>query len=576
MMVPEALPLAVLLSSLITFGNLGESSELTAIKAAGISLIKAFRGVMIFTFFIALVSFYFQDTIGPNAKKHFNQLLNSMKQKNPELEIPEGVFYDGIPDTNLYVEKRDLKTGHLYNIMIYRMTDSYEDQAIILADSGLLQSTAEKKHLVLNLWNGEWFENMRSQEFGSSASVPYRRESFVHKKLVIDFSDEFNRIDMSRISDDARTKSIAKIRHDKDSLVQVFDSVGNAYYQDARQVLYPVLQLKKSDLVKAKTLASTKNFDLDTLYNKMTPEERRQTIERALINSQQTVSDLDFKSMITSDGDKMIRMHDIAEINKYLLSLTCLIFFFIGAPLGAIIRKGGLGVPIIISVFVFIFYYILNNTGYRMSRQGDWAVWFGRGLSPAILIPTAIFITYKANKDSAVFNIDMYRNLAMRILGLRIKRSISSKEVIINAPKYAVDATMLKEMNADIVAYVQKSNLKSPPNFIRTFFKYQPDHEIEQLSNNLETIIDDLSNTRNKLILSELNKYPVLITKAHTRPFEYKWLNIAAAIILPVGLFLYFRMWGFRLRLYRDLKIIKQTNDNIIEESEKIIAKQKQ
>ena len=576
MMVPEALPLAVLLSSLITFGNLGESSELTAIKAAGISLIKAFRGVIIFTFFIALVSFYFQDTIGPNAKKHFNQLLNSMKQKNPELEIPEGVFYDGIPDTNLYVEKRDLKTGRLYNIMIYRMTDSYEDQAIILADSGLLQSTAEKKHLVLNLWNGEWFENMRSQEFGSSASVPYRRESFVHKKLVIDFSDEFNRIDMSRISDDARTKSIAKIRHDKDSLVQVFDSVGNAYYQDARQVLYPVLQLKKSDLVKAKTLASTKNFDLDTLYNKMTPEERRQTIERALINSQQTVSDLDFKSMITSDGDKMIRMHDIAEINKYLLSLTCLIFFFIGAPLGAIIRKGGLGVPIIISVFVFIIYYILNNTGYRMSRQGDWAVWFGRGLSPAILIPTAIFITYKANKDSAVFNIDMYRNLAMRILGLRIKRSISSKEVIINAPKYAVDATMLKEMNADIVAYVQKSNLKSPPNFIRTFFKYQPDHEIEQLSNNLEMIIDDLSNTRNKLILSELNKYPVLITKAHTRPFEYKWLNIAAAIILPVGLFLYFRMWGFRLRLYRDLKIIKQTNDNIIEESEKIIAKQKQ
>ena len=576
MMVPEALPLAVLLSSLITFGNLGESSELTAIKAAGISLIKAFRGVIIFTFFIALVSFFFQDTIGPNAKKHFNQLLNSMKQKNPELEIPEGVFYDGIPDTNLYVEKRDLKTGRLYNIMIYRMTDSYEDQAIILADSGLLQSTAEKKHLVLNLWNGEWFENMRSQEFGSSASVPYRRESFVHKKLVIDFSDEFNRIDMSRISDDARTKSIAKIRHDKDSLVQVFDSVGNAYYQDARQVLYPVLQLKKSDLVKAKTLASTKNFDLDTLYNKMTPEERRQTIERALINSQQTVSDLDFKSMITSDGDKMIRMHDIAEINKYLLSLTCLIFFFIGAPLGAIIRKGGLGVPIIISVFVFIIYYILNNTGYRMSRQGDWAVWFGRGLSPAILIPTAIFITYKANKDSAVFNIDMYRNLAMRILGLRIKRSISSKEVIINAPKYAVDATMLKEMNADIVAYVQKSNLKSPPNFIRTFFKYQPDHEIEQLSNNLETIIDDLSNTRNKLILSELNKYPVLITKAHTRPFEYKWLNITAAIILPVGLFLYFRMWGFRLRLYRDLKIIKQTNDNIIEESEKIIAKQKQ
>lgn len=574
MMVPEALPLAVLLSSLITFGNLGESSELTAIKAAGISLIKSFRGVIAFTLFIALISFYFQNSIGPDAKKHFDQLLISMKQKSPELEIPEGIFYNGIPDTNLYVEKRDLKTGHLYNIMIYRMTDSYEDQAIILADSGMLQSTAEKKHLILNLWNGEWFENMRSQELSSSASVPYRRESFVHKKLIIDFNEDFNLTSMAGIADDARTKSIAKIHHDKDSLIHVYDSVGNVYYRDAQQSIYPILKLKKKDMNKAIMLASTKNYNLDSIYTKLRPEERSQIIERTLMNTQQTFSDLDFKSMITSDGDKLIRMHDIAEINKYLLALTCLIFFFIGAPLGAIIRKGGLGVPIIISVLVFIIYYILNNTGYRMTRQGDWAIWFGRGLSPAILIPTAIFITYKANNDSAVFNIDLYRNFFIRILGLRMKRNISSKEVIISAPRYIDDADMLRKMNNEIEAYVERSNLKSPPNFIKTFFKYQPDHDIEQLSKKLETVIEDLSNTRNRIILSELNQYPILITKAHTRPFEYKYLNIASAIIIPVGLFLYCRMWGFRLRLYRDLKTIKQTNENIIAETEKIATKQ--
>ncbi len=574
MMVPEALPLAVLLSSLITFGNLGESSELTAIKAAGISLIKSFRGVIAFTLFIALISFYFQNSIGPDAKKHFDQLLISMKQKSPELEIPEGIFYNGIPDTNLYVEKRDLKTGHLYNIMIYRMTDSYEDQAIILADSGMLQSTAEKKHLILNLWNGEWFENMRSQELSSSASVPYRRESFVHKKLIIDFNEDFNLTSMAGIADDARTKSIAKIHHDKDSLIHVYDSVGNVYYRDAQQSIYPILKLKKKDMNKAIMLASTKNYNLDSIYTKLRPEERSQIIERTLMNTQQTISDLDFKSMITSDGDKLIRMHDIAEINKYLLALTCLIFFFIGAPLGAIIRKGGLGVPIIISVLVFIIYYILNNTGYRMTRQGDWAIWFGRGLSPAILIPTAIFITYKANNDSAVFNIDLYRNFFIRILGLRMKRNISSKEVIISAPRYIDDADMLRKMNNEIEAYVERSNLKSPPNFIKTFFKYQPDHDIEQLSKKLETIIEDLSNTRNRIILSELNQYPILITKAHTRPFEYKYLNIISAIIIPVGLFLYCRMWGFRLRLYRDLKTIKQTNENIIAETEKIATKQ--
>lgn len=574
MMVPEALPLAVLLSSLITFGNLGESSELTAIKAAGISLIKSFRGVIAFTLFIALISFYFQNSIGPDAKKHFDQLLISMKQKSPELEIPEGIFYNGIPDTNLYVEKRDLKTGHLYNIMIYRMTDSYEDQAIILADSGMLQSTAEKKHLILNLWNGEWFENMRSQELSSSASVPYRRESFVHKKLIIDFNEDFNLTSMAGIADDARTKSIAKIHHDKDSLIHVYDSVGNVYYRDAQQSIYPILKLKKKDMNKAIMLASTKNYNLDSIYTKLRPEERSQIIERTLMNTQQTISDLDFKSMITSDGDKLIRMHDIAEINKYLLALTCLIFFFIGAPLGAIIRKGGLGVPIIISVLVFIIYYILNNTGYRMARQGDWAIWFGRGLSPAILIPTAIFITYKANNDSAVFNIDLYRNFFIRILGLRMKRNISSKEVIISTPRYIDDADMLRKMNNEIEAYVERSNLKSPPNFIKTFFKYQPDHDIEQLSKKLETVIEDLSNTRNRIILSELNQYPILITKAHTRPFEYKYLNIASAIIIPVGLFLYCRMWGFRLRLYHDLKTIKQTNENIIAETEKIATKQ--
>ena len=574
MMVPEALPLAVLLSSLITFGNLGESSELTAIKAAGISLIKSFRGVIAFTLFIALISFYFQNSIGPDAKKHFDQLLISMKQKSPELEIPEGIFYNGIPDTNLYVEKRDLKTGHLYNIMIYRMTDSYEDQAIILADSGMLQSTAEKKHLILNLWNGEWFENMRSQELSSSASVPYRRESFVHKKLIIDFNEDFNLTSMAGIADDARTKSIAKIHHDKDSLIHVYDSVGNVYYRDAQQLIYPILKLKKKDMNKAIMLASTKNYNLDSIYTKLRPEERSQIIERTLMNTQQTISDLDFKSMITSDGDKLIRMHDIAEINKYLLALTCLIFFFIGAPLGAIIRKGGLGVPIIISVLVFIIYYILNNTGYRMARQGDWAIWFGRGLSPAILIPTAIFITYKANNDSAVFNIDLYRNFFIRILGLRMKRNISSKEVIISTPRYIDDADMLRKMNNEIEAYVERSNLKSPPNFIKTFFKYQPDHDIEQLSKKLETVIEDLSNTRNRIILSELNQYPILITKAHTRPFEYKYLNIASAIIIPVGLFLYCRMWGFRLRLYRDLKTIKQTNESIIAETEKIATKQ--
>lgn len=566
MMVPQALPLAILLSSLITYGNLGESSELTAIKASGISLIQSFRGLIIATVLIALGSFYFQNNIGPDSQKHIAQLLISMKQKSPELEIPEGIFYDGIPQTNLYVEKKDLNTGHLYNIMVYRMTDSYEDQAIILADSGMLQSTAEKKHLILNLWNGEWFENMRSQELGSSASVPYRRETFTHKKIIMDFDADFNLTDMAGISNKAQTKGIGKILKDKDSLVHVYDSIGKAYYKDAQALYYPIQRLKPKEYAAVKKRVADKDFNIDSIYNKLKPDERRMIVDRALSDVQQEISDLDFKNMITKDGDNLIRQHEIEIINKYLLALTCIIFFFIGAPLGAIIRKGGLGVPIIISVLVFIIYYILQNTGYRMARAGDWAIWFGESLSPAVLIPTAIFITYKSNNDSAVFNIDMYRNMFMRILGLRIRRHISSKEVIIHTPDYAKDADILSNMSESLVEYARKTNLKSPPNIIRTFFVFQPDHEIENISKQLEEVIEDLANTRNKAIMSELNRYPILVTKAHTRPFEKRWMNIVAAVIIPAGLFFYFRMWRFRLRLYRDLKVIKDVNENIIRE----------
>ena len=269
--------------------------------------------------------------------------------------------------------------------------------------------------------------------------------------------------------------------------------------------------------------------------------------------------------MITSDGDKIIREHRIEMISKFTLALTCLIFFFIGAPLGAIIRKGGLGVPVIISVLVFIVYYILDNTGYRMARGGMWTVEFGKGLAPAVLIPFALFVTYKANKDSVVFNIDMYKEMLMKAFGIRMKRHIFRKEVIINDPMYIEDMTQLERINIEISAYSNEHKLVMAPNIIKVFFKYQSDHEIERITGDMEKIIEDLSNTKDKVILHEINNYPILVTKAHTRPFEHQWMNIIAGIIVPAGIFFYLRMWRFRIRLYRDLKVIQRTNANIAE-----------
>lgn len=564
MLVPQALPLAILLSSLITFGNLGESYELTAIKSAGISLMQSFRSLIAITLVVCGVSFYFQNNIGPAANMKLSQLLISMKQKSPELMIPEGIFYDGIPNCNIYVQKKNVETGKLYGMMIYRMTGSYEDQAIILADSGMMQTTAEKKHLLLTLWSGEWFENMQSSEFGNSASVPYRRESFVAKQIVLDFDGDFNMQDAASLANNAKGKGLRQIFHDMDSINQVYDSIGRSYYDDAKRVYFYNASLNKADSLNAVKMAKADKTNFDSLFGKKSVDVQKNAVNDALNSVQGRVSDLEFRSMITSDGDRLLRMHEIEAINKFTLALQCLLFFFIGAPLGAIIRKGGLGYPILISVLVFIVYYILDNSGYRMARGGMWAVWFGKGLAPVALTPIAIFVTYKANKDSVVFNADLYKEFFMRLLGLRLKRHVFAKEVIINDPDYANDAITLKQMNADIDAYSKEHRLVSAPNIIDVFFKYKKDNEIERISEVLESVIEDLANTKDKILLHEMNKYPILATKAHTRPFERKWLNIIAGVLVPVGAVLYIRMWTFRLRLYRDLRQIRQTNQAII------------
>lgn len=564
MLVPQALPLAILLSSLITFGNLGESSELTAIKAAGISLMQAFRSLIVLVVFISFGSFYFQNVIGPNANMSFSRLLLSMKQKSPELEIPEGVFYDGIPGCNLYVQEKDLKTGKLYGVMIYKMTDSYEDAAIILADSGMLQSTAEKKHLLLTLYSGEWFENMKSQQVVRGAGVPYRRETFVSKKILLDFDSDFDLADAGALSNNAKGKSVGQIRLDIDSLNHVYDSVGRVFYKDARMRYYTSTGISKADSLRAVKMAATRTYSFDSIYGRMAADAKLEAVNTALGRVRTEMSDLDFKGMLTADGDKLIRQHKIEAINKFSVALQCLLFFFIGAPLGAIIRKGGLGVPVIISVLVFIVFFIFDNSGYRMARGGMWTIWFGKTIALAVLTPLAVFFTYKANNDSVVFNIDFYRNLFMKLLGLRIKRAVYRKDVIINDPYYAADAEKLAQINTEIDAYVREHNLLLAPNVVKVFFKYTPDHVIEELNEQMEALIEDLSNTKDKVILGCLNDYPFMAVKAHTRPFERKWLNVTAAIIVPVGLFLYLRMWRFRLRLLHDLKVVKDTNDAVI------------
>ena len=573
MLMPQAFPLAILLSSLITFGNLGESSELTAIKAAGISLMQAFRSLIVIVILISGMSFYFQNVVGPDANKSFGQLLLSMKQTNPELEIPEGIFYDGIPNCNLYVQKKDMTTGKLYGITIYKMTGGYEDAAIILADSGMLQSTAEKKHLLLTLYSGEWFENMRSQDIAGSASIPYRRETFSTKRIVLDFDGGFNMADVAGISSDARSKSMQKISHDLDSIYEFNDSVAHSYYNESKYSTFYQPSISKEDSLKADKRVKAGEVNIDTIFARQSLESKQDIVRGAIssINSQQMM--ISMKGDYSYSLNRQVRTHQIEAIGKITLSLACIIFFFIGAPLGAIIRKGGLGVPVIISVLVFIVYYIFENSGMKMARDGNWTVLFGKLISTAVLAPLAIFFTFKANSDSTVFNIDMYKNILFKMLGIRSKRHVYKKEVIINDPDYIKDAEELMRICRDIKQYSHEHSLLKAPNPIKVFFRPGDDQVIEGINERLEAVIEDLSNTKDKTILNELNALPIIATHAHTRPFVRKWMNVVTGVILPLGIFFYLRMWRFRLRLLRDLRNIVTASENIIrrvEEGKKV------
>ena len=563
-LMPQAFPLAILLSSLIAFGNLGESSELTAIKAAGISLMQAFRPLIVISVIMAGVSFYFQNVIGPKANQSLYQLLLSMQQKSPELEIPEGIFYDGIPGSNIYVQKKDLKTGMLYGIMIYRMTGSYEDQAIILADSGRMQSTAEKKHLLLTLYNGVWNENMRSQDLAETANVPYRRETFATKRIVLDFDGEFSLADMNDITGDARAKGLGKILHDLDSIKEFNDSVGHAFYNEGKAFYFKLPDISQQDSLKIVKEVAQKTLNFDSLFNRLTDQQKQEAVRMAMNNVQSLSSDLEMKGTYAKALHRRTRTHQIQAILKFTLAFTCIIFFFIGAPLGAIIRKGGLGVPVIISVLVFIVYYILDSTGQKMARDDQWTIMYGMLISTVILTPISVFFTYKANNDSVVFNIDMYKHVLYKALGLRMKRHVSGKEVIIEDPKYQTDVDSLLNINEEIGQYISQHKLLHLPNPIEVFFRPGDDQTIEQIVDKLETVIEDLSNTKDRQIITYLNHYPIVATHAHTRPFRQKWLNIVTGLILPLGLFFYLRMCRFRLRLRKDLNKITETSGLVV------------
>lgn len=601
-LIPQAMPLAILLSSLISFGNMGERLELLAMKTVGVPLIRIMRPLILIVAGISGASFYFQNYTGPYAELQLRTLMMSMHESAPALEIPEGIFYNGIPNLNIYVKEKHNETGMLYNVIIYKTDQGFNKAQIVLSDSAKLEITADRKYLVLQLYSGEQFENLQTGSMSQiRAYVPYDRETFSYKKLIIDFDSNFNVLDANSIGNRPESKNMRQLVAGIDSMEVHGDSLGMSNYGMVALEgnLGPVASVPLSAYIHApgdkagdkgnftvengdtvysshknyqaaearkavaayakregKVKAAARKVDFDSLMAALPTDAKARLVAHGQEVSQQILTELEWQKYETEDNDLMIRKYHIAWHSKIIVSLTCLIFFFIGAPLGSIIQKGGLGAPTVLSVSIFILYYIISTSGMKLAKEGTWEIPFGMWMSVMILAPLGAFLTYKANNDSVVFNPEAYRRVVRRVLGLRTRRHVSLKEVIVYDPDYTTLLPRLEALAQQCQEYNRVKKLWRMPNYWTHFFNPHPDHQVERINAEMESIIDELSNTRDRKILYELNKFPVIFASAHVSPFASAWLNRASGILLPIGLFLWLRMWKFRLRLLRDMRQI--------------------
>lgn len=560
-LIPLSLPLAILLAALMTFGNFGERYELLSMKAAGIPLLRIMQPVILFCVLLGLTSFFFQNVVGPKAQKELWTLIVSMKQKSPEVDIPEGVFYSDIDGYNIYVKQKDRETGILKDVLIYNFSDGFENAHIIWAAEGKLELTADKQHLYLHLYNGEQFENLKSQA-GLSRNVPYRRETFREKHTLIQFDTQFNMVDGNFLNRRSDIKNMNEITHAIDSLTAYADSLGRSMHSDIMQSTYKAPILSKSDSVKIQE-EKLSVINIDSVFNTLTSAEKLKTLSTCENRLSSLSSDWSMKSYLTKETDANIRGHRSDWHKKITLSLACIIFFFIGAPLGAIIRKGGLGMPVVLSVLIFILYYIIDSGTTRVAKSGEMNIILGTWMSTLVLAPLGGFLTYKSNKDSVVFNIDVYIAFFRKLLGIRQSRHIFKKEVIIHTPDYADVVNRLEAISGQCQDYANKHKLLGPPNYFQIFTNNEHDDAIREISLQMENLIEELSNSKDNILLNMLNKYPYLSVKAHKSLFDNRWLNLIFGIIVPAGLLVWLNIWRYRVRLDKDLKVILKTNEEL-------------
>ncbi len=564
-LVPLALPLAILLASLMTFGNLGEQLELLAMKSAGISLPRIMLPFIILLSFVAVGAFFFQNNIIPLSQVKMWTLLGSIRAKSPELQIPESTFSNQIEGYNLYVKKKD-KDGRLNHLMIYDYSEGFNNAQVIVADSGRMKISADKQFLVLLLFEGKMFKNFNKDGIGSSETVPYMKESFKTREMLIRFDSDFHRADESVLQDRYIGKNLADLQSSIDSMTLHLDSIkqlnARAIYRQSYRRELEGVRPEEDTAAEQGSVSAEEIPDFDRLYRGLSTGRQASILRQARNALETTKADYDFKAAVLSSDEREMRRHHTEMHQKFTLSFACLIFFFIGAPLGAIIRKGGLGMPVVISVFLFIFYYVINNIGLKMASNGMWQPWQGMWLSSAVLLPLGVFLTYKASNDSVILNADTYIEGLKKLIGKRATRKIERKEVIMFHVDYTQWEAQIKDLKEQCEAYLKRS--KRWMSYFRFWEQGGKDPEAERISVQLEELVAEGTNSDRHLVLNKLMDYPIL-NGYHLIHFRISpTVGKILGWLFPIGLPIYLLATYRRKLLLHDIRTIAHVSNELL------------
>ena len=432
---PLSLPLATLLSSMMVFGQMGEQYELTAIKAAGISLTRVLAPMMVVSALISVGAFYIGDRLVPYSINQIYTMREDFSRTKSEIKIPVGTFYDGIEGYILRVGDRDKESGMMYDLMVYDHTDNKHNTSVTVADSGMMKLSKAKDYLIFQLYHGTNYQETNQRKYRDT-SLALQRIHFARQEMVIPLENyTFQHSDSARYGEQVKSMSIAQLSVGRDSL----SGVASEGLERHRRELAASGGLIWNNQLDTNWRESGKALlDVEKEYPWKDANEKKRAYELAATAASQMENTLRSQGMEAYEYTRLLRWTDVEIWKKYAQALACFLLFFIGAPLGALIRKGGLGTPAVVSILFFVLYWVVDITGTKLARDGATSPVFGNFISALVLAPIGGFLTWKAIQDASLFNTDgiktWWRKTLSRIMSFFKKTRI----VYMGTPEFAV------------------------------------------------------------------------------------------------------------------------------------------